>query len=161
MTSNHDLEKLFNYIHKLEQRLTTLETKETVIVKGHLETKQPKPLNISEEQLINLYHDVPQILTEYVVEASLTADSYRQKTNGKIILEHTARGNYWVVLLEEKPKKNYYLLPNGNIKLRLHRLNSILSLFELTGAKVDNSNEFTLLKPASISIFPNGKQWQL
>ena len=161
MTSNDSIDKLFNYIQKLEKRINTLENQEAVVVQGHLESQQPKPLNISLEQLINLYDEVPQVLAEFAVEASLTAQSYRQKTPDTIILELTARGNYWVILLEQKGEKQYYLLPNGNLKLRLYRLETIEYLFNLKGEKIFSSSDFTLMKPTLISIYPSGKQWQL
>ena len=161
MTNNYDLEKIFNYVHSLEKRLTKLESKEAVIVTGGLKNKQPKPLTISLEKLIDIYNDVPQILTEYVVELALTAESYRQKTDGKVILEYIIQGNYWVILLENLVEKNYYLFLNSNKKLKLHRLKSIEYLFNLQGEKIIETHEFILLKLALISIFPNGKQWQL
>ncbi|NCT43872.1 MAG: hypothetical protein GPJ35_11110 [Microcystis aeruginosa G11-09] len=49
-----------------------------------------------------LYNDVPQILLEYATKLSLTPESYRQKTEGAILLEEAARGNYWVVSTEEE-----------------------------------------------------------
>lgn len=161
MTNNYDLEKIFNYVQSLEKRLTKLEAKEAVIITGSLENKQIKPLTISVEKLIDIYNDVPQVLTEYVIEVTLTAETYRQKTDGQVILEYIVRGNYWVILLENRQEKNYYLFPNAQIKLRLHRLKSIEYLFNLQGEKIINSHEFILLKPALISIFPNGKKWQL
>lgn len=161
MTNNHNLEAIFNYVHKLEKRITELEQKEAVTITGYLESKFPKPIDISEEKLIDIYNDVPQILAEYAVEASLTAETYRQKTDGKVILEHTVRGNYWVILLEQQPEKKYYLVPNGNIKIRLYRLQTIEYLFTLKGEKIVNSTEFNLLNPALIYILPNGNQWQL
>ncbi|MCA2710722.1 MAG: hypothetical protein IM473_14730 [Microcystis sp. M015S2] len=38
-----------------------------------------------------LYNDVPQILLEYATKLSLTPESYRQKTEGAILLEEAAR----------------------------------------------------------------------
>lgn len=134
MTNNNNFEPIFNYIEILEKRINKLEKKE-VIITGALESKHPKPLNISLEKLIDLYNDVPQILAEYAVEASLTAESYRKETEGKFILEYTPNGNYWVILIDNKQEKNYYLLPNGNIKLRLYRLKTINYLFKLQGEK--------------------------
>lgn len=158
---DNNLEKIYNYVQKLEKRITELEQKDAVIITGHLETKNCKPLDISVEKLIDIYNNVPQILTEYAVEASLTAETYRQQSDGKTIFEQTVRGNYWVILLEEALEKQYYLVPNGNIKIRLYRVESIKSSFDLKGEKVIDASEFTLLKPALISIYPNGKQWKL
>lgn len=158
---DNKLEKIFDYVQKLEKRIRELEKKDAVTVIGYLESKYCKPLNISVEKLIDIYNDIPQVLAEYAVEATLTAETYRKKTEGKIILEQSVRGNYWVILLEEKLEKKYYLVPNGEVKLRLYRLETIEYLFNLTGEKVINAEHFLLSKPALIDILPNGKQWQL
>ena len=160
MPSNDHLDKLITHIQKLEKRITSLENKEAVTIQGHLETQQIKPLNIDEDKLLSLYHDIPQILSEYAIEVSLTAKSYRQQTLD-IIVERAVRGNYWVIALENGSIRKYYLLPNGNLKLRLYRLDSLEYLFNLKGDKVYSSSDFTLIKPALVSIYPSGQEWKL
>lgn len=158
---NIDLEKIFSYVENLEKRLQILESKEAVIITNALKAKQVKPLDLTVEKLIDIYNDVPQILTEYAVEVSLTAESYRKKTNKQIILEKVVNGNYWVILLEENLNKNYYLLPNAEKKLKIHRMDSINYLFELQQNKNLTNDNFYLTQPALISIYPSGNEWLL
>lgn len=161
MNNDPELHKIFNYVQKLEKRLIDLESKEAIIVEGSLKNQQPKPLQLSLDKLIDLYNDVPHILTEYAIEVSLTAESYQQKTNKQVILEKVIRGNYWVILLENIEEKSYYLLPNGNKKLRIYKLKTIDNLFIIKGEKNLNTEEFTLVKPAFLEILPSGKEWQI
>lgn len=162
MSNNSELEKIINYVQKLEKRLKQLESKEAIIVQGFLQNQQPKPLKIAEDKLINLYNDIPHILTEYSIEVSFTSQSYRQKNlNQNIILEKVIKGNYWVILLETLEQNNYYLLPNGNRKIRVNKLQTINNLFNLKGLKHNNEEEFTLIKPCQLNILPSGKEWEI
>jgi hypothetical protein len=161
MSNNSELEKIITYVQKLEKRLKQLESKEAIIVQGFLQNQQPKPLKISVDKLINLYNDIPHILTEYAIEVSLTSQSYRQKSlNQNIILEKVIKGNYWAILLVENiEEKKYYLLPNGNRKIRIYKLQTINNLFNLKGLKNSNEEEFILIKPCQLNILPSGKEW--
>ncbi|WP_017296360.1 hypothetical protein [Geminocystis herdmanii] len=162
MSNNSELEKIITYVQKLEKRLKQLESKEAIIVQGFLQNQQPKPLKISVDKLINLYNDIPHILTEYAIEVSLTSQSYRQKTLDRtIILEKVVKGNYWVILLENMEINNYYLLPNGNRKIKVYKLQTINNLFNLKGLKNSNEEEFTLIKPCQLNILSSGKEWEM
>lgn len=161
MSNNSELEKIITYVQKLEKRLKQLESKEAIIVQGFLQNQQPKPLKISVDKLINLYNDIPHILNEYAIEVSLTFQSYRQNNEGNIILEKVVKGNYWVIFLENIEINDYYLLPNGNRKIRPYKLETINHLFNLKGLKNNNEEEFTLIKPCQLNILPSGKEWKI
>ncbi|MGI0479750.1 hypothetical protein ACN4EE_03060 [Geminocystis sp. CENA526] len=159
MENNAELEKIISYVQKLEKRLKQLESKEAITVEKFLEIQQPKPLQISVDKLIELYNDIPHILTEYAVEVSLNAKSYRQQLDKTMILEQVIRGNYWVILLENLEEKNYYLLPHGNKKIKIYKQKSIDYLFTIQGKKDINNEEFYLIKPCGLTILPSGKEW--
>ncbi|NCO75498.1 MAG: hypothetical protein GW795_09875 [Cyanobacteria bacterium] len=161
MANNTELEKIITYVQKLEKRITKLESEKAVIINGNLANKSPKSLEISLTQLIDFYNDVSHILDAYAVTVSLSEESYRKQTEGKIILNQVNKGNYWVILLENDEGKNYYLLPNGNIQLKIYRLKTINYLFLLRGEENNKEEEFTLVKPAMLEILPSGNEWQI
>jgi WD40 repeat protein len=131
------------------------------MVTGSHVNKLPKALRLSEEKLINLYNYAPQILREYAVPVSVTAETYQKKTNN-IDLEYGINGYYWVILSEQNFSKNYYLFPNGDKKINFYRLeNQIESLFTIKGNISAQDHNFTLEKSAQIEILPSGKIWQL
>ncbi len=157
------LEPIYLKIQELNQQINELEkSSNKIVVTGGLSSKQPQPLKVSREELICLYNYVPQVLSEYATPVNLTNDSYRQKTDGNIYLELVENGYYWVVLTEDEENKYYWLLPNGKIKISLHRLKkSVESLFIVQGEKVYKNSEFTLEEPATLSILPSGTTWEL
>ncbi|MGK7874380.1 MAG: hypothetical protein AB4426_14025 [Xenococcaceae cyanobacterium] len=157
-------------IKKLEARLNSLENSlkqlnnpsdRAVKVTGALDVPKIKRIKISKEKLVEIYNEVSQILSEYAIKVSLTAESYRQITQDKIFLEKTARGNYYIVATEEKEQDKYWLLLNENITINIHRIKTLQFLFKLEGEQSSNPSEFTLKEPAIVSIMPSGQQWKL
>jgi hypothetical protein len=157
------LEPIYLKIQELNQQINELQkSSQKVIVTGGLLSKQPQPLKVSLQELICLYNYVPQVLSEYTTSVNLTKDSYQQKTEGKIYVEVAEKGYYWVFLTEDEQNKYYWLLPNGNIKISLHRLKkSVESLFVLQGEKPYKNSEFILEQPARLSILSSGTRWEL
>ncbi|WP_144051482.1 hypothetical protein [Geminocystis herdmanii] len=160
---NNILKKVYQKIQALDKKCQELEkANQRIIVTGSKSQPQPKPINISEEELINVYNYTPQILAEYVITVSVTADTYRQKTAGKIYLESTNNGYYWVILREEGNEKFYHLVPNGNRQINLHRFqNKLKSLFVIQGKIESNNNNLIIEKLANLEILPSGYLWQL
>lgn len=156
------LEPIYQKIQELNQRIENLEkSSQKVIVTGGYVNQLPKPIAISEKKLINLYNYAPQILREYAVPVSVTAETYHKKIE-KTDLEYSINGYYWVVLSEQNFSKNYYLFPNGDKKINFHRLeNQIESLFTINGNISTQDHNFHLEKPAQIDILPSGNRWQL
>ena len=157
------LEPIYLKLQQLEQQINELQKSgHKVVVTGGLPNKQPQPLKISREELICLYNYLPQVLSEYATVVTLTNDTYREKTNGQIFLEIANKGYYWVILTEDEEHKYYWLLPNGKIKISLHRLqNTMEYLYIIEGEKPYKNSEFTVEEPAIISILGDGKTWQL
>jgi WD40 repeat protein len=156
------LEPIYHEIQKLNKRLEKLEkSSQKVIVTGSNLNRLPKPLNLSEEKLLNLYNYAPQILREYATPLSVTAETYQKKTND-IYLEYSINGYYWLILSEKNLQQNYWLFPNGERQINFYRLeHQIKSLFTIQGDISKQDSSFTLEKPAKIEIFPSGKKWQL
>jgi WD40 repeat protein len=164
------LKSIIEKINQLEERLKLLEQSEksgnnaasslknAVRVTGALETPKINRVELSVFKLVEIYNDVPQVLANSAVEVSLTAESYRGNTNGEIFLEKSANGNYWVIA---KDDLTYWLLPKDNLKINIHRLKTIKSLFRFQGEKPEDAVESTLVKPAKVSLMPNGQQWKL
>ncbi len=155
------LEPIYDKIQQLDKKLQNLEkSSQKVIVTGGKKDFQPKPLFVSQEELINLYNYLPNILLEYITPVSITADTYRAKTNNNIYLEYNLNGHYWVILTEYESHKNYWLVPNANRKNNFHRLQDrIKSLFIIQGDL--NSYNYTLEKLAGIEILADGLKWYL
>lgn len=166
---NLNLEQLNQKLHNLENRLNSLEQsreleknpnpiKNGVQITGALEIPEIQKLSLSTQKLVEIYHDVPQLLTSYAIEVTLTADSYRGNTNGEIFLERSGNTNYWVIAQDNC---NYWLLPKKNFKINIHKLKSLKNLFRFPEQPLENITEFTLIKPALVSLLPNGQQWKL
>ena len=167
---NTNFDKLQKRIEKLEIRLKfvqntitkfhQIENQKAVLVTGSLEIPKINAINISKNQLIEIYHDIPQLLSEYIFKVSLTPESYRQKTQGQIFLETVNRGNYWIVATKYDNKEQYWLLPAANLTINLHQLKTFQYLFNLVGTPSETI-EFQLNEPALVSRFPSGKTWKL
>ncbi|WP_324281551.1 hypothetical protein VKI21_06705 [Cyanobacterium aponinum UTEX 3222] len=157
-----ELEEIYKKFHEINIKLKKLEKKaDRIIVTGGKLNKQPKQINITLEELINIYNYIPQILSEYATPVSLSAKTYREKIE-EIELDYQHNGYYWVILLENQGIKNYYLLPNGNIKVNFARLQNYINfVFILHGNFLDIGNNFSLIRCATIDILPNGLSWIL
>ncbi len=155
------LEPIYDKIQQLDKKLQNLEkSSQKVIVTGGKKNFQPKPLFVSQEELINLYNYLPNTLLEYITPVNVTADTYRAKTNNKVYLEYNLNGYYWVILTESESQKDCWLVPNANRRNNFHRLqDKIKSLFIIQGNL--DSYDYILQKPAKIEIFSNGLRWIL
>lgn len=157
-----ELEEIYKKFHEINIKLQELEKKaDRIIITGGKLDKQPKAINITLEELVNIYNYIPQILSEYATTVSLSTKTYREKTE-YIELDYQDNGYYWVILLENQGIKNYYLLPNGNKKINFIRLQNYINfLFTLHGNCLDVGNNFSLIKCANLEILPNGLSWIL
>lgn len=168
---NRTVDKLLKRIERVETRLkfvqntikqfNQIKDQKLVLVTGSLETPKITPINISKYQLLDIYHDVPQLLLEYVFKVSVTKESYRQKTKGEIFLETVNRGNYWVVATNYQSKEQYWLLPAANLTINIHKLKTFQSLFNLVGESSSKTTEFMLNEPAQVFRLPSGNTWKL
>lgn len=87
LINKQELESIYQKIQAFDKKCQELEkANQRIIVTGSKSQPQPKSINISEKELINLYSYTPQILREYATPVSITADTYREKTLGNIYL---------------------------------------------------------------------------
>jgi len=162
MTEEYSLNKIIDYVQKLEKRVKKLESKDSIIIQNKSQIKNLKPIYISETKLIIIYNNFPEILEEYAVPVSIQGDSYRQLSSSKITFKKSLTGYYWVILVEEDHSKNYYLIPNPKRSFKFNKIETIKNLFFLTGNDgLISNNNFILEKPSILSILPSGLEWNL
>ncbi|MDJ0716940.1 MAG: SUMF1/EgtB/PvdO family nonheme iron enzyme [Prochloraceae cyanobacterium] len=164
---NPEINKLNNKLCDLENRLKLLEQsrelekvssgKAGIEITGALELPKINRINISASKLVEIYNDCPEVLASNAIKVSLTADSYRGKTQGQIFLERSGNGNYWVIATEDE---NYWLLPSVKISFNPHKLKTIELLFECQEYQSSSTNEFSLKKSAQVSLLPVIQKWK-
>ena len=149
-------------ITNIENYLSTLTDRVqdgSVIVTGNLQTEQIIPLNISESELLQVYNDVPKVLLKNSIIAELTTKSYREdRQNEPVFLEEDKNGKYWIIVCNQH---HIWLVPNINIKSKIHKLKTVPKLFDFRGDTSSVDTHFILTKPAKVSSLPNGKEWKL
>ncbi|PSB04283.1 hypothetical protein [Merismopedia glauca] len=159
--SENNLENLNQEIIRLRKRLDNIESSlafpESRQLNKALEIPKVSKIKLSEGKLVEVFNDVPQLLSAYATSVSLTASSYRQINQMPIVLENANWGNYWVIATED----DYWLLPNIKLKLNIHKLKTIKYLFKLEKKSSANTDEYSLIKPAKVSLMPNGCEWKL
>ena len=154
-----NLERKFNILEQsLENKTHTSGVPGARQVTGAFEPKKNVKLNITQTELVNIYRDSSQILANIAIRASLTAESYRQKTSGVIYLEPTGNGNYWIVPTLDG---NYWLVPKDNIFINTPVMKTLQTMFDCKEYQERRTKEFILNKPGKLSVTPNGKQWKL
>ncbi|ELS04103.1 WD40 repeat-containing protein [Xenococcus sp. PCC 7305] len=154
-----DLEKKFNLLKQsLENEAHTSVMPRARQVTGALEVKKNDKLNITETELINTYINSPQILENVAIRASLTAESYRQKTSGIIYLEPTDNGNYWIIATLDG---DYWLVPKDNIFINTPVMKTLQLMFNCQEYQERKTKEFILNRPGKLSLLANGKEWKL
>jgi hypothetical protein len=112
-------------------------------------------LNLSEDRFIELYNDIPQILTAYAIDVTLSGDSYRG-INDNITFNRFHRGNYWIIPAQELIDKAW-LVPNPLKNLSLDRMPSLDSSFDrdiVNKNRDDDFHTYFLVTPALVQILP-------
>ena len=155
------LNELEDKLKSLEKSLKTEDNSTTpgaIKITGALELPKIIKIDLPKTKLVEIYNDCPQVLSSSIVTVSLTADSYRQKTQGQIFLERVGHGNYWVIATKDE---KYWLFPKSNITINIHQLKTVQFLFDCVGEYSANNGDFTLNQPASVAILPSGQEWKL
>jgi WD40 repeat protein len=127
-------------------------------VTGAMELPKISRIQVSETELIDIYHNSPQILSCLALTVALTPESYQKQTNQIIYLEQVSNGNYWIIVTE---KNDYWLIPKDNIRINANSIKTVQSLFNCQGYEEIGMRKFSLIKPAKLSLIANGKQWKL
>jgi hypothetical protein len=155
-TINRQIQQLEIYLNNLVSALTRGELPvnlQTVTqIFDNAISSLPPILHLSEDQFIGTYNDIPQILTAYAINITLSEDSYHQTT--EVFFHRLSQGNYWVIptqLIQD----GGWLIPNPLKNLVLDRMKSLEFSFDLdifpTG---NNQSNYFLVAPALVKILP-------
>ena len=111
--------------------------------------------------LVQVYNREPSSLLKTATEVVETQKSVSDRSLGlskTVTLENKNRGAYAVLT---KTKGNiHYLVPNKSLRITDSNYQTVQGLFECRGYKKGYSDNFQLIKPAT--VYPlSGNQWQL
>ena len=112
-------------------------------------------LNLSEDRFIDIYNDIPQLLTAYAVDVTLSEDSYRSVDNN-ITFNRFHRGNYWIITSADSIDKAW-LVPDPLKNLSLDRMPSLAASFDrdiIDQNRDHNFHTYFLVTPALVQILP-------
>lgn len=130
----------------------------SVQVTGALQPAPISKLNLSESDLVEIYHSAPKILSQKAAKVSVTEYTLSPQSEESIVIEEVKDGSYWLVGTENDI---YCLFPQANVKINPYIDETIKLLFNCNGYQTDAASQFTLNKPAKLSIMPSGEEWQL
>jgi len=156
------LNSIYTKIQELNQKIKEIEKNRNLIVTSANNKYQLNPLNITSEKLINIYNYAPILLKEYAISVSVNQNIYSNSVvNRKTYLKADINGYYWVIIIEEDHGKKYFLLPNGDKRLNLHRLQSQVNLlFTCKGDKPSLNSSFIVEQLGQVEILPSGNEWE-
>ncbi|MBE9240989.1 hypothetical protein [Synechocystis salina] len=153
--NNTDLVK---EIEALKQKISQVEavvSRPTVISADaypHLIVEEPPPLlDLPISKIIDIYHEIPQILEVYCQRVSLLTD----QTD---IVEKNNVGNFWVMQLKNQ---GFYLFPRPESFSRFSSLSSFAKLFRAINESPAENYQFTLQAPAKLDVLKIGEKWKL
>ena len=127
-------------------------------ISGALKIKEIGKVNLSVSEITEIYNYVPRVLARKAIKVAPTNNQYLDNSQKQIFLTETGNSNYWLITTEDNIS---YLLPKNNLIINTFNLDTVKSLFNCEGSEQLENREFTLTKPAKISLMPNGKEWQL
>jgi hypothetical protein len=110
---------------------------------------------------VSNYNQNPDDFAKLGLEVSQTEESINQRrlgNNQPVIIEKVrkGRGNFWLLSHIDED----YLIPKGDLKINQFNLPTIEALFQCIGEFPENSQRFTLVKPAMVFSIESEK-WQL
>ncbi|MEG4505661.1 hypothetical protein QUA81_20070 [Microcoleus sp. F6_B4] len=116
-------------------------------------------LSLSQSELCEIYHQVPQVLLKNAIKVTITENKPMQYPGAyEVFIADERNGNYWVIAAEDRTQ---WLFPKVNFKINTYNLDRVKSLFQCHGNKPENTREFSVKKPARLSIIASGSQWKL
>ncbi|MEG3845356.1 coiled-coil domain-containing protein [Microcoleus sp. herbarium13] len=159
---NEFIEKFEPSLKLIEQLLSSEETakflKGSVQITGALETDLGW-VDLSESELIEAYNNTPNLLSKKALKVSIIQDNVSSIFNkDNILLSEARNGNYLVIGAKDE---TYWLLPKENLRINPFNINTAQSLFDCQRYQPEDNREFTLKKPARVSIQPSGEEWKL
>ncbi|NEP58003.1 MAG: hypothetical protein F6K31_13430 [Symploca sp. SIO2G7] len=116
-------------------------------------------LSPEEKHLVTIYNKDPNELSRHATEVTVTEKSLEERRLGSkqpAMLETTRKGNYWIVIVQDKK----FLVPKANCKINEHNYQTVAVLFECQGYHAGYSS-FKLRKPGKVSQSYTKDKWEL
>ena len=141
-------ENLVDRIAKLERQMqetilslqqnSSSDTVNASRVRGAVNKAKTYSVNLSEKELIDSYHNSPQLLSFVAITVALTSDTYQKTTNAEIYFEKASNGNYWLIANNEN---FYWLLPKDGIRFNNQAMRTLQRIFECEAYEI-TKNKF-------------------
>jgi tetratricopeptide (TPR) repeat protein len=122
------------------------------------------PIDVPADKFVDLYNDLPNILTGYAIGATLSDESYREPDVSQITFQRLDRGTYWIFPTDRIGRQGAaWLVPNPLKDIKIDRNKSLNFSFDIDASSQNNSNILILTKPALVQILPNSDRltWKL
>lgn len=114
---------------------------------------------ITEMQLVDVYHEMPELLEKVAIKVNLTEGSYRQQTGENIYLKRSVDDVYWLLATNHE---TYWLFPKYGLRINPAIMDRNLDpLYNCLGLSSSRERNFNVNRPARLSLLPNGKEWKL
>ncbi len=121
--------------------------------------KETFTINLTELELLEIYHRFPKILSKFSTKVTIQEDSLRKSNQEPILLNQANNGNYWLIATSDN---NYYcLLPKNNLRINPFEYPTVKALFDLENYQAETTVYFTLTKLGKVSLSLNGQDWIL
>ncbi len=113
-------------------------------------------LNCSEVELLQIYNHIPKALFHQVI--SVVVDLQTLSNPESVLFKQEKHGNYWII---NKTGQIGLLLPKGERRINSHDYPIIELIFDCEGYLPEENQEFTVKKPAQVSLATNENEWRL
>jgi hypothetical protein len=107
------------------------------------------PLELAATKFIELYNDVPGILSAYAIVVNLNTASYQSRDYQQAVFDRQPQGNYWIIMTS--PERGW-LVPNPTKNTA--SLNSLNFAFDLSTLSQTTTDHSHLLVPALVQLLP-------
>ncbi|MGB5631243.1 MAG: hypothetical protein WBM86_00515, partial [Waterburya sp.] len=147
------------YIESNQREKTSYSPVQPISSSENIVESLPQASNYLPPRLVQTYNRDPRSSTQNAIEVSETQKSMSDRSLGiskTVTLENKNRGSYAIV-----PEGNMnYLVPSKSFRITDSNYQTVQGLFECRGYKKGYSDNFKLIKPAT--VYPlSGNQWQL
>ncbi|ELS03903.1 hypothetical protein Xen7305DRAFT_00036270 [Xenococcus sp. PCC 7305] len=158
-----------NDAYRKQIRLTNAKSS-TISMPSKVATKQVTPPESSaiattlttEEELIIVYREHPQLLLPKVIEVEVYQGIGQETTNGEseILFREAKHGNYWIILEPKLENNSYFLVPNPMLDLEFPLFQSSDKIFTCPKHHGKLSGEFDLKFSAMVQVY-SSRAWKL
>jgi hypothetical protein len=167
-TITSDIQSLESYLDRLVESLQRGELpvnlKPVTQVFDRLILDSKPSIDLAADKFVELYNDVPNILTGYAIDSTISNNSYRQTNIDLITFERFNRGTYWIFPTDKIGKPGAaWLVPNPLKQLQIHRTKSLKFCFDFERIVEHSNDPIVLIKPALVQLLPdrNKLTWKL